>query len=176
MKTETDGALAAYQQQMAVAQEMSEALIEGVESMEHIWLEQTREMFEAQSKFFHAAIALRDPQGLAALHASFFSHSPKDIFKSQQQLLNTMTETQAKISDVLGKHMARMKTEVKPLWAANTEGNAAGSAGSFYSVWSKVFQDTMELANLGMKTLPLAISSPSNRPAGKNEGSQAKQK
>lgn len=176
MKTETDGALAAYQQQMAVAQEMSEALLEGVDGMEHVWLEQARGMLEEQLKFFQAAIALRDPQGLAALHTTFFSHPPKELFKTQQQLLNTITETQTKISDALGKHMARLKTEAKPLWTADTEGKGKGPAGAFYSVWSKMLQDSVELASLGMKALPPATSTPGNLLVSKKEAAHAKQK
>lgn len=176
MKTETDSAFAAFQQQVAVAQEMSEALLEGVEGMEHVWLEQTREMLDEQLKFFQAAAALRDAKGLATLHAAFFSQPPKDIFKAQQQLLNTMTETQTKISDVLGKHMAQLKTEAKPLWAADKGDKAVGPAGAFYSIWNKMFQDTMELASLGMKIRPPALSNPGKLLADRKEGAHVKQK
>lgn len=176
MKAETDGAVATYQDRMAVVQEVSEALLEGVERMEHVWLEQTRKVIEGQSEFCQAALTLRDPQGLAALYAAFFSRSPRGIFESQQQILDMMTEMQTKISDALGKHMARVKMESEPSRVANTEGKAGGSADSFHSAWNKAFQDAIELASLGMGALPLGVPNHSNPPAGKKRGARATRK
>ena len=168
MKIETDNALDAYQQQIAATREISEAFLECTGRIENMWLEQTRKIFEEQLKFFHATTAVREPQGLAALHSDFFSHSLKDLIKAQQQILSMVTEMRTKISEAFSKHVSTLKTEGKSLWwATNTTNSATDLVGTCYSVWHKAFQDTMELARLGAKVLPLSMPESSNTPTRK---------
>lgn len=176
MKIETDGAFASYKQQLAMAEEVSEALLAGVGGMEHAWFEQTREMLDAQSKLFQAAMTVRDPWELVALQTAFFSRPPKDLLETQQQFLSAATETQTKISNALGKHMARLKAENKPLWTANSAGDSTSPTEMFYSIWNKMFQNAVEFASIGIKTLPPAMSNFGNLLAAKNEAAHAKQK
>ncbi|WP_353148864.1 phasin family protein [Pollutimonas bauzanensis] len=109
MKTETDTALDAYQQQLVVTREISEAFFEGAGRIENVWLEQTGRILDEQLKFFRAAAAVQDPQGLAALHSAFFSQSPNDLIKAQQQILNVVTDTQTRISKILSNNASLLK-------------------------------------------------------------------
>lgn len=172
MKTETEGILDTYQQQIEATREVSEALFEGTSRIENVLLEQARKAFEEQLKFFQATAAVRDPQGLAAIHSAFFSHSPEDIIKAQRQILDVIGETQSKIFDAVGKHMSMPKTGGKPLWATQAISNADGSAEALYSAWQKVFQNAIDLTNLGVKALPLSDADS----ASKKEASNTKQK
>lgn len=172
MKVETNNIPDAYQQQIATMREISEAFLEGTGRMENMWLEQTRKIFKEQLKFFHATTAIREPKELAALHSAFFSHSPEELIKAQQQILSVVTETQTKINEVLSKHIGTLKIEDKSLRGAmNTTGGATGLAETCYSAWHKAFQDTMELASLGAKALPLSAPEPSNTPPTSKKGS-----
>jgi hypothetical protein len=174
MKTETDGILDAYQQQIVAARDVSEAFFEGTGRIENVLLEQTRRAFEEQLKFFQATAAVRDPQGLAAVHSAFFSHSPEDLIKAQRQILDVVIETQTKICDTVGKNMSALKVGAKPLWAASATNNPDGSAGALYSAWHKTFQDTVELASLGIKALPLSMPGSSNTSISRKESAHAK--
>jgi hypothetical protein len=176
MKIETDGAFASCKQQLAVAEEVSEALLAGVGGMEHAWFEQTREMLDAELKLFQAAMTLRDPWELVALQTAFFSRPPKDLLETQQQFLNAATETQTKISNALGKHMARLKAESKPLRTTSVEGDSTNPTEMLYSIWNRMFQNAAEFASIGMKTLPPAMANLGNPLLAKNEAAHAKQK
>lgn len=109
MKTETDTALDAYQQQLVVTREISEAFFEGAGRIENVWLEQTGRILDEQLKFFRATAAVQDPQGLATLHSAFFSQSPNELLKAQQQILNVVTDTQTRISKILSKNASTLK-------------------------------------------------------------------
>lgn len=172
MKTETEGILGAYQQQIEATREVSEALFEGTSRLENVLLEQTRKAFEEQLKFFQATAAVRDPQGLAAIHSAFFSHSPEDLIKSQRKILDVIVEIQSKICDAMGKHMSMPKIEGKPFWATKAINNADGSTETLYSAWHKVFQDAIDLTTIGVKALPLSVPDS----VSKKEASYTKQK
>jgi phasin family protein len=175
MKTEADSNLGAYQRQMAVTQEICEAFIEGTGRIETVWFEQTRKAIEEQLKFFKASAAVRDPQGLAALHSAFFSHSPEDAIKAQRQIVDVAIETQSKISDALRKHMNALKG-AKPLWGANGDKNADDSAGALYSAWHKAFQDAIALASIGVKVPQLSTPASGSTAEGDKVGAHSKQR
>jgi hypothetical protein len=174
MKIETDGPFAAYKERLSVAEEVSEALLEGMGGIQHAWFEQSREVLDAQLNLLQAATALRDPQQLLSVQAAVLTRPPKDLLELQRRFLAIATETQTKISVALGKHMARLKTETAPSLVANTERDVAGPTEMLYSGWNRMLQNAAQFASLGAKAFPPSVSSARDFSAGKNEISHAK--
>ena len=156
MKTVTDTNLEAYQEQLEATRQMLEAIFDGTGRIDNVVIEQTRKAFDEQVKFFEAIAAVRDPQGMTALHSAFFSHTPQDFVKAQQQILSVVSETQAKLNECMTKRITAMKPDVKPFWATrSTQEDASNSMETLYSAWNKAFQDAVTLANHGMKSFQL---------------------
>ncbi|NYT64252.1 phasin family protein [Alcaligenaceae bacterium] len=175
MKTEKNTVLDAHQQQLAVRREISEVFFEGAGRIESVWLEQTGRILDEQLKFFRATAAVNDPQGLAALHTTFFSRSPSDLLDTQQQILSVVTETQSRIREFLSKHISSINADEKPLWgAANTTNIVNDLTQTCYTAWHKAFQGAMDLASLGVKAIPLSLPEPGSIPTSKKESAPAK--
>ncbi|NYT64780.1 phasin family protein [Alcaligenaceae bacterium] len=114
MKNQIDNTGNVYQQQVASTQEICHILIESLSRIENIWLTQTSKALEQQAKLLHAITETQDPQGLSILPFSVLSRTPEDLISAQREMLEVVTQTQAKITEALGKHAEALKPSKQP--------------------------------------------------------------
>lgn len=162
MKTVIDTTLDSYQEQLEATRQMLEAVFDGTGRIDNVMIEQTRKALDEQVKFFEAMAAVRDPQGMTALHSAFFSHTPQDFVKVQQQIFGVISETQARLNECMTKRITALKPDIKPFWAMRSTQDADNSMETLYTAWNKAFQDALMLANYGMKGLQLLPVYPGN--------------
>ncbi|MDX3893205.1 phasin family protein [Pusillimonas sp.] len=173
MEADKDNALETYQRQIEAAREISEALFEGAGRIENILIGQWRKAIEEQAKFVQATAAVRDLQGLAALHSAMFSHAPEEFMKTQQQVLNISVETQSKIYDIVNHCAGPSAASFTP---AQTPAAGDGMANILYTLWQKSFQDALGLAALTTKSMPSAVFNPLDESASQKGNSQSRRR
>ncbi len=140
--------------QIDASRQMAEVVFDGTDRIEHLMLETTRKAFDEQMKFLQALTAVRDPQGFAALQSTFFSRTPDQMVKVQQELMRIVSEAQEQLKGTMGEYASvfngagmpvAMPIAMAPETTEALTGN--GALTSMYSVWDKAFKDVIAMAN-----------------------------
>jgi Phasin protein len=153
MQTDNNPILESYQQQMDASRHIAEVVFDGTDRMEHLVLDAARKAFEDRMKFYQSLSTVRDPQGVAALQAEYFSHTPEHLFRVQQEWMHIVTESQEKISKTLQHYKAGLNGDgaSRPMTVDSDSASDTTSAlTSMFSMWDKAFKDTVAIATNGM--------------------------
>jgi phasin family protein len=148
-----------YQQQLDASRHIAEAVFDGTDRIEHLMIDTTRKAFDEQMKFYQALAATRDPQGIAALQTAFFSHTPEQMTKVQQELMKIVVDAQHQIASTMEQYKIGLNGGLsQPMNEAMSAFNQSTVSGSpatnaltnVYSMWDKAFKDTFAMANRTM--------------------------
>jgi phasin family protein len=151
-----------YQKQIDASRHIAEAVFDGTDRIEHLMIDTTRKAFDEQMKFYQALAAVRDPQGIAALQSAFFSHTPEQMTKVQQELMKIVTDAQHQITSTMDRYKTTLNGGMtSPMHEATSafsqssgNGSPVGSAlTSIYSMWDKAFKESFAMANRTMATV-----------------------
>jgi phasin family protein len=156
MQTTTNPALDSYQQQIDASRHIAEVVFDGADRMEHLMLDTTRKAFDERMKFYQALAAVRDPQGIAALQSAFFSHTPEQMLKVQQELMRIVTDSQEKIAKTMQFYKNGFNgSDASRLTAADAAGSSHtnGALTSMFTMWDKAFKDTVAAATDTLTTV-----------------------
>jgi phasin family protein len=149
MQPITNPVIDSYQQQIDASRHIAEVVFEGADRMEHLILDTTRKAFDERMKFYQALAAVRDPQGVAALQSTFFSHTPEQMAKVQQELMKIVTDAQAQITQAMNQYKVGLNGNGASMPAALTSDASShpnGALNSMLSMWDKAFKDTVAMA------------------------------
>jgi phasin family protein len=140
--------------QIDASRQMAEVVFDGTDRIEHLMLETTRKAFDEQMKFLQALTAVRDPQGFAALQSTFFSRTPDQMVKVQQELMRIVSEAQEQLQGTMGEYASAFNGAGMPMampasMAQDASSNLSGNGAltNMYSVWDKAFKDVIAMAN-----------------------------
>jgi phasin family protein len=148
MQAMTNPALDTYQQQIDASRHIAEAVFDGTDRMEHLMLDATRKAFDERMKFYQALAAARDPQGVAALQSAFFSHTPEQMLKVQQEVMKIVTESQDQINKTMQHYKLGFNGQSAETSMPSNSENAQTSTNaltSLFHMWDKAFKDTVAL-------------------------------
>jgi phasin family protein len=154
MQASANPMLDVQRRQIDTSRQMAEVVFDGTDRIEHLMLETTRKAFDEQMKFLQALTAVRDPQGFAALQSTFFSRTPDQMVKVQQELMRIVSEAQEQLQGTMGEYAAAFNTAGMPmsLPTSMTQDSASSLSGNgamtnMYAVWDKAFKDVVAMAN-----------------------------
>jgi phasin family protein len=149
MQPITNPVIDSYQQQIDASRHIAEVVFDGADRMEHLILDTTRKAFDERMKFCQALAAARDPQGVAALQSTFFSHTPEQMAKVQQELMKIVTDAQTQITKTMNQYKVGLNGNGASIPAASTSvasSHSYGAINSMLSMWDKAFKDTVAMA------------------------------
>jgi phasin family protein len=154
MQATANPMLDVQRRQIGTSRQMAEVVFDGTDRIEHLMLETTRKAFDEQMKFLQALTAVRDPQGFAALQSTFFSRTPDQMVKVQQELMRIVSEAQEQLRSTMGEYASvfngagmpmSMPIAMAPETSETLTGN--GALANMYAVWDKAFKDVIAMAN-----------------------------
>jgi phasin family protein len=174
MQNPATSIMQSYQNQIDASRHIADAVFEGTDRVEHLMIDATRKAFDEQMKFYQALAAARDPQGIAALQAAFFSHTPEQMSKVQQELMKIVADAQHQIVGTMEKYKKQLNGGMplpmnEAMSAFNqppNESPATNALTSVYSMWDKAFKESFALAN---RTMAAVLTQPK---AAENGGEQ----
>jgi phasin family protein len=161
MQNPTTSMMQSYQHQIDASRHIAEAVFDGTDRIEHLMIDTTRKAFDEQMKFYQALAAARDPQGVAALQSAFFSHTPEQMTKVQQELMKIVADAQQQITSTMEQYKAGLNGGVslpinEAMTAFNQPSNGAPASNALtgvYSMWDKAFKESFAMANRTMAAL-----------------------
>jgi phasin family protein len=156
MQTNTNPVLDSYQQQLDASRHIAEVVFDGADRMEHLMLDTTRKAFDERMKFYQALAAVRDPQGIAALQSAFFSQTPEQMLKVQQELMHIVSDSQEKIAKTMQFYKnGYNSSDASRLTAADAAGSSHtnGALTSMFAMWDKALKDTFAAATDTLTTV-----------------------
>jgi phasin family protein len=154
-----------YQHQIDASRHIGDAMFDSADRVEHLMIDATRKAFDEQMKFYQELAAARDPQGIAALQTAFFSHTPEQMTKVQQDLMKIVADAQQQIA----RTMEQYKTDLNgglslstndALSAFNQSSNGSPATSALtgvYSMWDKAFKESFAMAN---RTIAAVLTPP----------------
>ncbi|MGL5002829.1 MAG: phasin family protein, partial [Casimicrobium sp.] len=114
MQNPATSMMQSYQHQLDASRHIGDAVFDGADRIEHLMIDTTRKAFDEQMKFYQALAAARDPQGIAALQAAFFSHTPEQMTKVQQELMQIVADAQHKIVGTMEQYKTTLNGSASP--------------------------------------------------------------
>ncbi len=151
-----------YQKQIDTSRHIAEVVFDGTDRIEHLMIDTTRKAFDEQMKFYQALAAVRDPQGIAALQSAFFSHTPEQMTKVQQELMKIVTDAQQQIASTMERYKTGlnggMSSPINEAIASFNNGSSNSAPASnaltgVYSMWDKAFKESFAMANRTMSAV-----------------------
>jgi phasin family protein len=158
MQNPATSMMQSYQHQIDASRHIAEAVFDGTDRVEHLMIESAKKAFDEQMKFYQALAAARDPQGIAALQTAFFSHTPEQMSKVQQELVKIVAEAQHQIASTMeqykvglnGGMQSSMSDAMSAFSQTSNDAPATNALTSVYSIWDKAFKESFAMANRTM--------------------------
>jgi phasin family protein len=140
-----------YQDQLSASRQMAEAMFDGTDRFEQLMLETTRRACDEQLKFLQALAATRDPQGLAALQTAFFSQTPEQMLKTQQEMMRIAVQTQDEIRKAMTRQLGGFNGAQSQM-AGTDATNGSPMFANMYKVWDQAFRNMAAMTSKAMET------------------------
>jgi phasin family protein len=161
MQNPATSMMQSYQHQIDASRHIAEAVFDGTDRIEHLMIESAKKAFDEQMKFYQALAAARDPQGLAALQSAFFSHTPEQMSKVQQELVKIVADAQHQIASTMeqykaglnGNMQSSMGDAMSAFSQSSNDAPATNALTSVYSMWDKAFKESFAMANRTMASV-----------------------
>jgi phasin family protein len=157
MQPITNPVIDSYRRQIDASRHIAEVVFDGADRMEHLILHTTRKAFDERMKFYQALAAVHDPQGVAALQSTFFSHTPEQMAKVQQELMKIVTDAQEQIIQAMNQYKAGFNGKGASGTADLSSGSSSSAnstINSMLTMWDKAFKDTVAMATGSIASLP----------------------
>ncbi len=184
MQNPATSMMQSYQHQLDTSRHIGDAVFDSAERIEHLIIDTTRKAFDEQMKFYQALAAARDPQGIAALQTAFFAHTPEQMTKVQEELVQMVTDAQHKIVGTMaqykttlnGSASSAMNDAMSAFNQSPNDSPATSALTGVYSMWDKAFKETFAMANRSMATVLTPTKAAANGAVEKGAGATATRK